>query len=489
MSVQSDRRRAAVLVAATFATLATARLAPAQQDFEVLINFDGTSGANPYGSLVQGLDASLYGTTASGGTSTNCKGLGCGTVFKVTRTGTLTGLYSFCAQYNCTDGNGPFAGLVQASDGNLYGTTEAGGSYQEGTVFETTPKGGRTTLYNFCAQTGCIEGAQPYGGLVQSIDGNFYGTTEAGGANGAGTVFKITPGGVLTTLYSFCSQANCTDGSYPYAGVIQATDGNLYGTASEGGVAGYGTVFKMTPQGSLTTLHSFDGTDGANPEAGLVEAVDGSLDGTTLGGGANGWGTVFEIAPTGTLTTLHSFCSRRNCTDGSFPYAGLVKATDGNFYGTASGGGDTGEGTIFKITPGGILTALHSFDGSDGAEPTASLVQATSGAFYGTTFYGGSNDSCRVDDGCGTVFGLSVGLPPFVETLPTARRAGAPVRILGTYLAAATSVTFNGVAATFKVVAPSEIETKVPSGATTGTVQVTTPSGTLSSNVPFRVLP
>ena len=307
----------------------------------------------------------------------------------------------------------------------------------------------------------------------------------------------MTPSGALTTLYSFCSQGappNCTDGTVPSA-LVQSTDGNFYGTTQGAGANGFGTVFKMSPSGTLTTLYAFCSqsgcTDGASPMAGLVQATDGDFYGTTLYGGTNGYGTVFKMTPSGTLTTLHSFCAKivgNICTDGANPYAGLVQATDGNFYGTTDWGGayNFNDGTIFKISPGGTLTTLHSFDGTDGGHPYyGGLVQDTNGKFYGTTNYGGTSTNCN----CGTVFSLSVGLGPFVETLPTSGKVGELIRILGTNLTGATSVTFNGTVAAFTVVSGSQITATVPTGASTGKVQVTTPHSTLSSNRPFRVLP
>jgi uncharacterized repeat protein (TIGR03803 family) len=191
---------------------------------------------------------------------------------------------------------------------------------------------------------------------------------------------------------------------------------------------------------------------------------------------------VFEITPSGTLTRLYSFCSLSDCTDGENPEAALVQASDGNFYGTTAYGGANNAGTIFKITPSGTLITLHTFDQIDGAQPYATLVQDTNANFYGTTTVGGANGNY------GTVYSLSMGLAPFVETHPTLGPVGLPVKILGTNLTGATSVTFNGTAAVFKVASPSLIMATVPVGATTGTVQVVTPGGTLSSNVPFRVI-
>jgi uncharacterized repeat protein (TIGR03803 family) len=312
----------------------------------------------------------------------------------------------------------------------------------------------------------------------------------------------MTPAGTLTTLYSFCSQTACADGYWPFAGLIQGEDGNFYGTTDNGGANGGGTVFKITPAGTLTTLYSFCSksgcSDGYNPIAELVEATDGSFYGTTVNGGANGlyYGTVFKIRPSGNLTTLYSFCSQSGCTDGEQPYAGLVQATDGNFYGTTYAGGTSSDcyrsgcGTLFKITPSGTLTMLYSFCSqsgcADGELPEAGLIQHTNGSFYGATFQGGAYEGCSY--GCGTVFSLSVDLAPFVESEPTSGKVGATIRILGTNLTGATSVTFNGTAATFTVNSTgTAITTTVPSGATTGEVEVTTPSGTLTSNVKFHV--
>jgi uncharacterized repeat protein (TIGR03803 family) len=404
---------------------------------------------------------------------------------------TFATLHSF----DGTDGALPPAGLIQATDGNFYGTTGIAGANSDGTVFKITPSGTLTTLYNFCSQSGCADGQNPSAGLIQATDGNFYGTTSGGGVNLQGTIFRITASGALTTLYSFCSQSGCTDGSMPQAGLVQATNGNFYGTTYGGGGAnGRGTVFKITPGGTLTTLYSFcpqsGCPDGGSPQAGLIQATNGSFYGTTFAGGAHDLGTVFKITPGGNLTTLYSFCSvgYPDCADGDLPrFGSLVQATNGDLYGTApSGGAQIYYGTIFKITPGGTLTTLYSFCPQsgcpDGDDPRGTLVQDTNGNLYGTTFAGGAN-------GVGTVFSLSVGLGPFVETQTTSGKVGAAVKILGTNLTGATSVTFNGTAATFHVVSSSEITTTVPMGASTGKVKVVTPHGTLTSNVSFRVTP
>jgi uncharacterized repeat protein (TIGR03803 family) len=336
------------------------------------------------------------------------------------------------------------------------------------------------------------DGGNPNAGLVQGTDGNFYGTASGGGApNYEGTVFKMTPGGKLTTLHSF----DFTDGTTPVGGLVQGTDGNFYGTTEYGGDNGsnVGTVFTITPSGTLNTLYDVcpigGCADGANPHGGLIQSTDGTFYGTTQNGGVNNGGTVFNITSSGALTTIYSFCSESKCADGYQPFAGLVQATDGSFYGTTlEGGTGIGKvGTIFEMTPNGALTTLHSFcmqkNGSceDGSFPSAGLLQDTNGTFYGTTSAGGAN-------GVGMVFSLSLGLVPFVKTLPTSGAVGSAVKILGTSLTGATSVTFNGTSTTFTVNSTgTAISTTVPTGATTGTVQIVTPSGTLSSNVLFTV--
>src|SRR5579872_5847909 len=423
--------------------VAFAAISPAQT-FLVLQNFNGSNGNDPEGSLVQGVDGALYGTTADGGDFNS------GTVYKITPSGRLTTLHSFCAQSSCPDGRGIGAPLVVGSDGNLYGTTVSGGANGFGTVFKITPGGALTTIYSFCVQSNCTDGSLPEGGLVQATDGNFYGTTSAGGVSSFGTVFKITRAGGLTTLYSFCPMGfSCTDGDAPAAGLIQGKDGNFYGTTTDGGAHFQGgTVFKITPLGTLTTLYSFcalsNCADGFNPfKAPLVQGTDGNFYGTTSGGGTHSeLGTIFKITPTGTLTTLYNFCALNNCTDGINPYFGVIQASDGNFYGTTFSGGSNalnGYGTIFKITPAGALTTLYTFcpqsGCSDSRTPYGGLVQATNGIFYGTACCGGTSDD-------GTVFSLSVGLGPFVTTQPGSGKVGTAVNIFGSNLTGATAVSF-----------------------------------------------
>src|ERR1017187_7321448 len=349
----------------------------------------GADGGQPQAALVQGTDSNFYGTTFAGGLNE------LGAVFTINAEGSLTTLYSFNGNvFGGYDGAQPQAAPVQGVDGNLYGTTSAGGllSSDAGTVFTITPQGTYTTLYRF---SGGSDGAQPRGALVQGTDTNFYGTTSAGGTNGLGVVFKMTPAGMLTTLWQF-SGTNANDGSEPLAGLIQGTNGNFYGTTFGGGAFGAGTVFTINPSGALTTLYNFTGgLDGANPAGSLVLVGNNRFYGTTFGGG-DGTGTVFRVGPGGGLVTLYVFTGGG---DGGFPDAGLILGSDGNLYGTTSADGGGNAGTVFKMTPAGGRTVLHTFSGADGAVPAAGLVQGNVSNFYGTTVFGGADNQ-------GTVFTL-----------------------------------------------------------------------------------
>lgn len=469
------------------------------QTFTLLEDFNVTNGSSPeWITFAQGTDGNIYGTPTFGGAS------GEGLVFKLTPDGTFTTVHNF----DGADGWGPTGQLLLTTAGSFYGITMWGGSTGCGgsgcgTIFKMTAKGKVKTLHSFSGP----DGEGPLMGLVQGSDGDFYGTTGNGGdgagcpyGNGCGAIFKMSAAGKLTTIYSFCSQLNCPDGQWP-DGFILGSDGDFYGVTSGGGANDGGTVFKISPQGALTTLYSFCAqahcADGGDPTSSLVQGADGNFYGTTeQGGNIFDGGTVFRITPAGELTTLYSFCSQSNCPDGAAPASGpLVQAADGNFYGVTETGGSIfacygyGCGTVFKITPAGTLTTLHSFDYTDGLWPFGGLFQATNGKFYGTTNSGGINNDCvqQYSWGCGTAFSVDVGLAPFVQTQPTFGKAKKKVIILGNNLTGATSVSFNGTTAAFKVVSSTEITATVPKGATTGYVTVTTPGGTLTSNVQFRI--
>ncbi len=368
-------------------------------------------GQDPHATLVQGSDGNLYGTTAFGGTNSF------GTIYRISSGGSYTSLYSFVGSPH--DGAQPEVGLVQGSDGNFYGTTEYGGStnclYGCGIVFRISPSGSYTNLHSFSGS----DGYEPLGRLVQGSDGSFYGTTYYGGTNSCncGTVYRISPGGSYTSLYSFVGSPN--DGANPVPGLALGSDGNFYGTTVAGGANNTGTVYRISPGGSYTSLYSFVGppTDGAKPEVRLVQGSDGNFYGTTAYGGTSmncsslGCGTVYRISPSGSYTNLYSFSFSGS--DGAGPVGRLVQGSDGNFYGTTLYGGTSmncgflGCGTVYRISPGGSETDLYPFDGSpnDGANPDAGLVQGSDGNFYGTTYYGGANNT-------GTVFKLIVPLSP-----------------------------------------------------------------------------
>ncbi len=426
-------------------------------------SFEGGAGEVSEGPLIQATNGNLYGTAGN-------------MLYEITPNGTIT---------TVTTAEGlAYGALLQAANGNFYGTTVP----DSGSIYRVTPKGIVTTLYSFCSKPSCADGSVPYGALVQARNGDFYGTTSENGVNGYGTVFRITPTGTLVTLWNFCAQglSVCPDGATPRGGLVQLPNGDFYGTTYRGGANGAGTVFKITPSGVLTTLHSFTESDGQSPTA-LIHAANGDFYGTTVAGGSYGCGVVFKMTPSGTLSVLNSFDGPDGCQPN-----GIVQAANGNFYGTTVSGGtgmsgiDVSSGTIFKITPIGALTTIYNFCSvmscADGEVPEAGLVQDTNGDFYGTTSYGGVN-------GIGTIFKFSIGLSPFVETQTTFGVPGAAVKILGTNLTGATAVSFNGVAAAFDVVSSSEISTKVPTDATTGKVEVVTPSGTLSTHASYTVLP
>jgi uncharacterized repeat protein (TIGR03803 family) len=306
----------------------------------------------------------------------------------------LINVHTFSATNS--EGANPRGDLLLAPDGNFYGTTSAGGTTGLGSVYKLTPDGTVTTLHSFTGAT--AEGSNPYAGLLYAADGNFYGTTYFGGAKQSGSVFRITLDGTFTNLASFNSDSKGP--FFAYGGLVQTADGTFYGTTLRGGANDKGTVFKMDAAGVVTVIHEFAVSGGANPESALLVGADGALYGTTLLGGSSDRGTIFRITTAGTLTTLYSFStlSPSNAAgistngDGANPRAGLTRGSDGNFYGTAYQGGVGGLGTVFRITPAGAFTVLHSFTGSpeDGANPLAGVTIAPDGALYGTTEKGGT---------------------------------------------------------------------------------------------------
>ncbi len=388
------RTKTRALATAFFMVAAFAVQSIQAQTFMVLFTFTNTNqGEQPDAGLIRDSAGNLYGTTQYGGT----RG-GYGTIFRLDSQGNETVLYSFAGE---PDGEDPYAPLVADAGENLYGTTLYGGTAGGyGTAFQFSKAGKLTLLHSFGSNPG---GADPYGALVAGAPGTGYGTTQYGGdAGGFGTVFKLDKTGA-TVIYSF---GGTPDGEDPKAGLARDAFGNLYGTTEFGGTAGgFGTVFKLDPKGKLTLLHSFAGTpDGENPFAGLVADSAGNGYGTTrYGGTAGGFGTVFKLDRTGRFSVLYSFAGNP---DGENPLGPVIVDSAGNLYGTTYYGGTFGYGTAFKLDTGGKLTELHSFNESpDGGHPIGGLIMDSAGNLYGTTSDGGDL-SCGFF-GCGTIFEIT----------------------------------------------------------------------------------
>jgi len=414
------------------------------------------------GVVAQGRDGALYTTAPNGGAQAS------GAVFRVTPSGSFNVVYSFTSSGSGGDGYLPRSGLTLGTDGNFYGSSSAGG----GTIFKVTPNGNGTGLHSFLYTKD--DGLNPYAPPIEGPDGNFYGTTTSNQAKTGSTMYRITPSGDLTTIYSFGFS-----GSDVVAPLVLGTDGNFYGTASKGGAHGYGSVFKATITGQVTYIYNFDGTNGGYPIAPLIQATDGNFYGTTTIGGDHDDGVVFKLTPAGQITVLHSF----NGTDGKTPYAGLVQANDGNFYGAAYEGGTSGYGTLYKIKPQGAFSVLYNFDGmGTGDYPEVTLTQHTNGLFYSDTYITSSGGTGWP----GLFYSLNVGLPPFIRLQPSYGTAGASIGIFGQGFTGTQSVTFNGKPARFTVTSDTYLTATAPSGVTTGPVIVTTPGGALTSNISFR---
>lgn len=385
----------------------------AAKGFTILHNFCAkrrcADGAMPYAGLIADTAGNLYGTTIGGGRRSS------GTVFKVSPTGTETVLYSFCPHApNCADGQYPYSDLIRDQSGNFYGTTRYGGAKHGGVVFKLAPDGAETVLHPFCRQANCTDGNGPVAGLI--LSGTIlYGTAENGGVNNLGVVFKVTTSGAYHLLYTFCKIANCADGAQP-EGTLLLSKGYLVGTTAIGGAYDQGTAFKLKPTKEARTLYSFctqeSCVDGANPVSGAIADGSGNFYGTTFYGGTGnentcgltnnvGCGTVFEITPEGAEKVLYSFCSMSACADGAYPNGSLVWDAAGNLYGTTYQGGVGNCGTVFKLAPNGTETVLYSFNSGEenGCYPEGKLIKVK-GYLYGTASSGGAN-------GGGIVFKLS----------------------------------------------------------------------------------
>jgi uncharacterized repeat protein (TIGR03803 family) len=436
------------------------------QTVDTIYGFNGgADGKYPaLGRLVQGRDGLLYGVTWFGGTNN------LGTVFKVTSSGVETVLYAF----DGTHGAGPQGGLVLGTDGNFYGTTSAGGAEGLGTLFRITQQGTLTVLHSF---TGADDAQEPVAPPVEASDGNFYGTVA--GSAGYSSSYKYDGSGKFSVLHKFST----TEGWDIEAPLIQAMDGNLYGTAEFGGTFNCGTAFAMTTSGTVLRYYSFQCDSGGDwPYAPLMQASDGNFYGTTESseGSVCCPGVIFKLTPKGEESTFYSFGTVNY--DGDNPYAGLVEGTNHLLYGSTKSGGVNGTGNLFSVALDGSYTLVYSFPSLSNSYWPWGLLQHTNGRLYGITEAGGASD-------LGTVFSLNAGFRAFVAFVVPTGKVGQSVQILGQGLTGASSVTFNGApAASFTVVRGTYMTAVVPSGATTGPVVVTTPGGALTSNVSFRII-
>src|SRR5258708_5971745 len=428
-------------------------------------DFDGIAGAQPENvQLIQGQDGQLYGSTAFGGTN------GVGAIFKITPAGHATLLHSF----NGTEGENPYAGLTLGVDGNFYGTALIGGPAGAGVLFRMTPAGAFTVLHNFMDND--TDGGSPSSPPILAADGNFYGTAQLGGPTANGVVYKYVPGEALTIIYNFQGP----DGAAPLFYPTQGGYCSLYVPAYEVGNGQCGTIVKMSTSGIASNTFTFDCARGRNPFGPLYQAPDGSLYGAAQAGGVNSQGVLFKLSQNFDYSVLHNFGATVN--DGADPGGGVIQATDGKLYGVAFRGGAPEAGTIYSYAAAGIgrYNTIFTFQNRNTSD--GKFGQHTNGLLSGVTTDGGAN-------GSGTVYSLNVGLGPFVALVRYQGRIGSTVQILGQGFTGTTSVTLNGVGASFTVVRDTYLTAVVPAGATSGPVVATTPAGTLKSNKNFRVNP
>jgi len=472
-----ERRR--TLLSLIAATLLLAATVASSQSYTKLYSYSIGSGA--YSGIVapqimsQGRDGNLYSTISNAGTHND------GSVHMMTTAGVLNNVYSFCSLKSCSDGQYPFGGVTLGFDGNFYGTTQSGGNRGVGSVFKVTPTGTLTTLWNF--DNGTDDSVPVYTTLLGK-DNNMYGVS-VGQYNGQyGVFFRVSSAGAFAALRDFAY----TNGANPNL-PTQGADGDFYGTAQAGGdpTCRCGVVYKATSTGVVTVLHAFKGypNDGYRPIGVLVQGNDGNFYGTTYRGGAHNQGSVFKITPTGNFTLLHSFHYGGGTSfDATLPEAGLTLGTDGSFYGVGAAGGTKNAGAIFKITSAGSESVLYNFCSvscSDGFGPATPLVLHTDGKFYGNT----NGNSL----GGSVFYSLDVGFKPLISPVNWTAKVGQTVEILGQGFTGATAVSFNGIKAPFKIVSDTYLTATVPAGALTGQVTVTAFTGSMKSNRKFLVIP
>ena len=370
-----------VYVMTFLVVLVLAALAPAQT-FTTLYNFTGGSdGWGPYAGVIQDSAGNLYGSTSLGGDS-NCTpgyGYGCGVVFKLDTAGTETVLHTFSGS---PDGTNPVGPVVRDMAGNFYGNSSYGGSSGNGTVFRIDTARTETVLYSF---TGNSDGCYPWQGLVRDKAGDLYGTTSSCGSSGYGTIFKVNSAGAFTLLHSFTGRSS--DGAYPYFGHLTMDKaGNLYGVTSGGGAHGNGVLYELSKSGTFRVLHSFAGgtSDGCAPSGSVTQDKAGTFYGTTEYCGSSKAGTIWEVSKTGKETILHNFAG--GTSDGCNPAAGVTRDPKGNLYGVTYGCGANGDGALYELSAGGTLSLLYSFGGSDASSgPIGEVLRTAKGTLFGTT--------------------------------------------------------------------------------------------------------
>jgi uncharacterized repeat protein (TIGR03803 family) len=459
--------------------------------FNVLHQFNGLDGAaaglnntESVGTIVEGNDGNLYGTTPGGGSDS------VGVFFRISPAGTYTVLREFVSTVVADPGGMP-QGLHLGRDGSLYGSTRLGlGVNEGGTVYKMSLNGAKAILHNFTSSEGCAPSTP-----VQGLDGSLYGTTltcSGTSTTGTGTVYKITPGGIHSILHKFNNDA---EGNYPLASLVLGKDGNLYGTTSMHGLIppnriGYGTVFRITPSGAFKTLHVFDNNknpgdgvpDGIPRHAPLLQGNDGNFYGTTTEGGIFNGGTIFKITPAGIFSIIHNFDQIHGSSQGYDPEAGLIQASDGNFYGTTRSRARNNLGVVFRITPSGVYTVIKTFNSVlEGGMSASPLVQHTNGFLYSASDGLGLNNA-------GNLYRIGLGLPATILAIPNTAKAGSKIGIYGNFTGA-TGIKFNGVSALLTGTSNTSRIATVPAGPATGRITITKATGTLTSSKPFLVLP
>ncbi len=456
--------RVAALTVAFMLAMASAQA----QTYSVVVNLVPSSIISPASpaNIAQGRDGNLYSSGLGGGTFNN------GGAYSISPVGVYSTFWSVPAVDLSF-----YGGLILGTDGSFYGSIHDRGVNGNGTAFKLSSTGVETILHSF-ANTG--DGGNPVAPPVQAADGNYYGLTQGEPFLPSPTMYKITAAGVFSTLHTF---ANSTEGYNISAGLIQGTDGNFYGCTNSGGANNAGTIFKATTAGVVTVLHAFAGlADGNACSYSLVQGTDGKLYGTA-GAGTFNAGVIFKLTTAGSYTALHQI---NGSTEGFGIRSGLTQASDGKFYGVTQNQGSATNGTLYSITATGTYSVAHSFDNPTGDLPVSGVFQHTNGILYGSTNSGGTGPNA----GNGVFYSLNISANPFAKALTTSGRVGSTVELLGQGFTGATKVTFGGIAATtIAVTSDTYMTAVVPTGAKTGTITVTRTSGPLTTLVSFKILP